>query len=87
MIAAIPNIIGWLAISFATVSEHRLFDFLLCYCILCKLVRLHSVSAALVGFVILIHGKVVGRIWRWYNILHGNIEASHFFMSISHQWH
>ena len=33
-----------------------------------------------VGRVVFIHGKVVGRIWRRYYILHGNIEAPHFLL-------
>lgn len=75
MIAAIPNVIGWLAISFAKVS---LPD---CPCLKCRPVQ-NAVQEStvclipswilFVGFFVSLHGKVVGRVWRRNNLVHGN---------------
>jgi hypothetical protein len=31
-----------------------------------------------VGFIIFVHGKVVGRVWCRYNLIHGNFEVCWF---------
>lgn len=76
MIAAIPNIIGWLAISFAKVSCK--WDFTAF--IICSLSAFHGkCSDTLVGFLLFVYGKVVGRFWCGYNLIHGNVLTSYSF--------
>ncbi|KAG6403190.1 hypothetical protein SASPL_135407 [Salvia splendens] len=69
MIAAIPNIIGWLAISFAKVrqSYHVVPN--------CSpfpnALFLISLSSITLGLLFSLHGKTFGRFWCGYNLLHG----------------
>ncbi|KAJ9567132.1 hypothetical protein OSB04_003098 [Centaurea solstitialis] len=74
MIAAIPNIIGWLAISFAKVSSkypllHFIFRFLK------NLYRI-TLTMFVLGFIVSIHGKATRRIWCWDYILYGKSSFS-----------
>jgi hypothetical protein len=79
MIAAVPNVIGWLAISFAKVRfNYHLFSFhapaslFLCFLQRGDSVVVHLFTSELVypGFILFVYGPVAGRIWSWCNILH-----------------
>lgn len=85
MIAAIPNIIGWLAISFAKVR----FSISLCSTTLFKVVYFFSLfnnvnsffNVTSVGFFISVHGKVAGGIWCWNYLLCGNILTIFYILN------
>ena len=81
MIAAIPNILGWLAISFAKVSNY--WNFMLS--VICFPQAFHcKFYDPFVGFLVFVYGKVVGRFWCGYNLLHGNfVTSSSFHYSLS----
>ena len=78
MIASIPNIIGWLIISFARVSSCDLSvvcsHFWLVIKNLCEPLFYSLFLLFYLGLFIPVHGKVVGRIWCGNNLLHGKFE-------------
>lgn len=84
MIASIPNIIGWLAISFAKVSIivckwHDWFGFLISYCCyFCLCDQVFNLTWCFVGFIglfLFVYGEVIGRFWCWNYFLCGKFDC------------
>lgn len=78
MIAAIPNIIGWLAISFAKVRYSTwsiLYGASIIYIDMYVLISPFLWPYQYVsGSFFSIHGKIVGRLWCGNNLLCGNVQ-------------
>jgi hypothetical protein len=83
MIAVVPNVIGWIVISFAKVRFNcHLFSFhALAFCFALyswgdTVVVLFTSELFYPGFIIFVYGPVARRIWGWCNILHSMLPFS-----------
>lgn len=75
MIAAVPNVVGWLAISMAKVSVHRheYYSNNKARSTSPNIVMIYDMmSPSFVGIVASFYGAIIGRFWRGNNILRGN---------------